>query len=80
VIILIGGGVGFALYTVGQLPLAFAVAAITVAGVIVVAIISSALSEIFRVAVYEYAVSGETPGGFDSGLLQTAFDGRTRRV
>jgi hypothetical protein len=30
------------------------------------------------VAVYRYAVTGEVAGAFDNGLLQTAFDGRTR--
>jgi Family of unknown function (DUF6159) len=77
--ILIGAACGFALFAAGLQPLAVAVVAITVAGVIVVSIISSALSEIFRVAVYEYAVTGATPGAFDNGLLQNAFDGRTRR-
>jgi Family of unknown function (DUF6159) len=78
-IILVGGGAGSALFAAGQQSLAIVVGAIAVACVIVVAIVSSALSEIFRVAVYEYAVTGVTPGGFDGGLLQTAFDGRTRR-
>ncbi len=77
--ILIGAVCGFALYAAGLQPLAIAVVAIVVTGVIVVSIISSALSEIFRVAVYEYAVTGATPGAFDNGLLQIAFDGRTRR-
>ena len=78
-IILVAGATGGALFAVGQQPLGIAVAAIAVMAVIVVAIVSSALSEIFRVAVYEYAVTGQTPGGFDGGLLQTAFDGHTRR-
>jgi hypothetical protein len=72
--ILIGAACGFALFGAGLQPLAIgvinqerlpvAVVAIVVTGVIVVSIISSALSEIFR---------------FDNGLLQNAFDGRTRR-
>jgi Family of unknown function (DUF6159) len=78
-IILVGGAAGGALFAVGQQPLGIAVAAIAVMAVIVVAIISSALNEIFRVAVYQYAVTGQTPGGFDGALLQTAFDGHTRR-
>jgi hypothetical protein len=77
--ILIGAACRFALFAAGLQPLAIAVVAIVVTGVIVVSIISSALSEIFRVAVYEYAVTGATPGAFDNGLLQNAFDGRTRR-
>jgi hypothetical protein len=47
------------------------------ATVIVVSIISSALSEIFRVAVYQYAVTGAPPGAFDDALLQNAFNRRT---
>jgi hypothetical protein len=38
-----------------------------------VSFISSALSQIFRVAVYQYAVTGEAPGRFDRRLLQSAF-------
>ncbi|HEX2286228.1 MAG TPA: DUF6159 family protein [Mycobacterium sp.] len=78
-IVLVGGGCAFALYATGQQPLAIAVAAVGVAAIIVVTIMSSALTGIFRVAVYQYAVTGETPGGFDAGLLQTAFEGQSRR-
>jgi len=31
------------------------------------------------VAVYQYAVTGATPGAFDNALLQNAFDGRTHQ-
>jgi hypothetical protein len=79
-IVVIGAAGGFALFAAGLTPLAFAVAGIAVAAVIVVSIISSALNEIFRVAVYQYAVTGEAPVAFDSRLVQTAFDGRTRRA
>jgi Family of unknown function (DUF6159) len=79
VIVLVGSVAGFALLAVDLLPLAIAVFAAAVAAVICVAIVASTLSQIFRLAVYQYAVTGEAPGAFDSGLLQTAFDGRTRR-
>ena len=59
-----------------MVPLGIAVLAVTVLAVIVVSFISSALSQIFRVAVYQYAVTGQTPGGFDGRLLQTAFEPR----
>jgi hypothetical protein len=74
VIVLVGafGGALVMAMTNEQL-LAGAIWAITIVGVVVVAIISSALNQIFRVAVYEYAVTGGTPSGFDSALLQTAF-------
>ena len=79
-IIVIGGGGAFALFAAGMTPIAFAVATVFVAAAVVVAIISSALSEIFRVAVYQYAVTGVAPAAFDSHLVQTAFDGRTPRA
>lgn len=79
-IVLVGGGAGYALFSVGLTPLAVAVGAIAVAAVILVAIISSALNSIFRVAVYQYAATGQTPAAFDSQLVQSAFGGRTRRA
>jgi Family of unknown function (DUF6159) len=70
------GGVGFAaLAGAGLQLLAVAVVAIAIAGILVVSFVSSALSQIFRVAVYQYAVTGEALGGFDGRLLQSAFDG-----
>jgi hypothetical protein len=49
-----------------------AVLAIAVASIIGVSIVSSP-RQIFRVAVYQYAVTGETASGFDGQLLHTAF-------
>jgi hypothetical protein len=78
--VVLGGGAGaYALFSVGLTPVAIAVGAIAVAAVIVVAIISSALNSIFRVAVYQYAATGQVPASFDSGLVQSAFGARTRR-
>lgn len=75
VIVMLGGAAcGIVLFAAGPQQLAIAVAA-----VIVVSIVSSALTEIFRVAVYQYAVTGATPGAFDNALLQNAFDGRTHQ-
>jgi hypothetical protein len=75
----IGGTCAFVLFAAGLQPLGIAVAAVAVFGVVAVAIISSALTEIFRVAVYQYAVAGTNVGAFDDGLLKNAFDGRTHR-
>jgi Family of unknown function (DUF6159) len=73
-LLVMGGAVGFvSLFAVGQRVLAFVVAAVAIVGVIVIAMISSALGQIFRVAVYQYAVTGQAPGGFESRLLQEAF-------
>ena len=47
--------------------------AIAIASIIGVSIVSSTLSQIFRIAVYEYALTGEAVGDFDGQLLQTAF-------
>lgn len=76
-VVFIGTACGFVLMN-AMPPLAVAVGVLTVAAVIAIMIVSSALNEIFRVAVYQYAVSGETPGGFDSGLVQNAFGGRAQ--
>ncbi len=75
VIVMLGGAAcAIVLFAAGLQQLAIAVAA-----VIVVSIVSSALTEIFRVAVYQYAVTGATPGAFDNALLQNAFDGHTHQ-
>jgi hypothetical protein len=76
-IIVIAGGVGgLALIWAHLLPLGIAVLAAAVAAVIVVSFISAALSQIFRVAVYQYAMTGQAPGGFNGRALQSAFRGR----
>lgn len=80
VLILAGGGAGYALVAVGLTPVAIAVGAVAVAAVIVVAIISSALNSIFRVAVYQYAATGQAPAGFDSRLVSSAFGVGGRRA
>jgi hypothetical protein len=74
-LILIVGGVGCVFLFGANLPvLVGSVMALTIVGIIIVSFISSALGQIFRVAVYQYAVSGAAPGGFDRRLLQAAFD------
>lgn len=78
-IIVIGAACGIVLAAAGLQLIAIVVAAVAVFGVIAVSIISSALTEIFRVAVYQYAVAGTSVGAFDDGLLKNAFDGRTPR-
>ena len=78
VLVIIGMAGAFLLFDVSA-ALGVVVVALVVAAVIVVSIISSALSEIFRVAVYQFAVTGVAPGAFDPSLVQSAFDGRKRR-
>jgi hypothetical protein len=72
-IALVGGFGGAALIAIRLLPIGVAVLAVTVVAIIAVSFISSALGQIFRVAVYQYAVSGEAPRGFDHQMLQAAF-------
>ncbi|OBB97507.1 DUF6159 family protein [Mycobacterium sp. 852002-40037_SCH5390672] len=73
-VIVVGGVVGgIALIAARLAPLGLALLAATFAFAVVVSFISTALSQIFRVAVYQYAVTGETVGGFDQRLLQAAF-------
>ncbi|BBX95216.1 hypothetical protein [Mycobacterium lacus] len=74
-IAVIGGFGGAALVAIGLLAVGVAVLASTVTGIVVVSFVSSALSQIFRVAVYEYAVTGQAPGGLDGRPLQAAFAG-----
>ena len=57
----------------GQAVLGYAVLAIAVVLMFGAAVVSATLSQIFRVAVYEYALSGQTPGGFAGQQLQAAF-------
>jgi Family of unknown function (DUF6159) len=57
----------------GQALLGYAVLAIAVVLMFGAAVVSATLSQIFRVAVYQYALSGQTPGGFAGAQLQAAF-------
>jgi len=79
-IVLVGGGAGYALVAAGLAPVAIAVGAVVVAAMIVVAVVSSALNSIFRVAVYQYAVTGQAPVAFDPQMVQSAFGARGRRA
>lgn len=74
-VVVVGGVVGgIALIAARLAPLGLAVLAATFVVAVVISFISTALSQIFRVAVYQY--TGETVGGFDPRLLQAAFVAR----
>ena len=76
-VVVVGGVVGgIALIAARLAPLGIAVLAATFVFAVVISFISTALSQIFRVAVYQYAVTGETVGGFEPRLLQAAFVAR----
>jgi Family of unknown function (DUF6159) len=57
----------------GQVVLGYLLLAVAAVLMFGVAVISATLSQIFRVAVYEFALYGQTPGGFDGPQLQAAF-------
>lgn len=76
-LVVIVGSLGMvALAAAGQPLLGYAVLAVAFVVVLGISIVSTTLSQIFRVAVYEYAATGQTPGGFDPRSLQAAFVGR----
>ena len=73
VAIVLVGVVGFVLLS--KAPLVGAVIiAVAAAAFLAVVVVSSALNQIFRVAVYQYAANGTAPGGFDGRELEAAFD------
>ncbi len=57
----------------GQAVLGYLLLAVAVVLMFGVAVISATLSQIFRVAVYEFALYGQAPGGFNGPQLQAAF-------
>jgi hypothetical protein len=57
----------------GQALLGYAVLAIAVVLMFGAAVVSTTLSQIFRIAVYQYALSGQTPAGFAGPQPQAAF-------
>ncbi|GFG54568.1 hypothetical protein CQY20_00195 [Mycolicibacterium agri] len=80
IVIAVAGTIGvITLMTLEAWPFAIGLIVATVVAVILVSVVSSALSQIFRVAVYQYAATGQAAGTFDAELLERAFDGRVRR-
>jgi Family of unknown function (DUF6159) len=76
-IMLVGMTGYYLLFKADQHLVGAVVIAIAGAGFLAVSVISSALNQIFRVAVYEYATNGGTaPGGFHGRELEAAFDRR----
>jgi hypothetical protein len=57
----------------GQAVLGYLLLAVAVVLMFGVAVISATLSQIFRVAVYEFALYGQAPSGFNGPQLQAAF-------
>ncbi|MCM2374787.1 DUF6159 family protein [Aporhodopirellula aestuarii] len=68
--LIIGGGV---VAGNGMALLGAALALIGVLGILLVSLISSALSAIIQAAVYMYGASGTAPSGFESSTLRSAF-------
>ena len=57
----------------GQALLGYAVLAVAVVLMFGAAVVSATLSQIFRIAVYQYALNGQTPEGFAGPQLHAAF-------
>jgi Family of unknown function (DUF6159) len=73
-LVVVVGTIGAVVLVNSGLPLlGYAVMAAAFVVILGISIVSSTLSQIFRVAVYEYAATGQTPGGFDPRSLQAAF-------
>ena len=73
--LVIGGG-----FLLGvSVPLGISVIVIGVIAILVVSLISTALSAISQAAIYLYGSSGDTPEGFDKECLAAAFTPRRRR-
>jgi hypothetical protein len=72
-IVLIGVVGGFRLQASGSDVLAISVFAITGVLFIIVVVVSTALSGIYAAAVYQYAINGRAPRGFDGGLIEGSF-------
>lgn len=71
------GMAGYFLLAKANQPLVGAlIIAIAAAAFLAVMVVSSALNQIFRVAVYQYAANGTAPGGFDGRELEAAFNRR----
>ena len=70
--LLVGAGLTFAAYQVA-LPLAIAVGAIFLLGVLLLGIYQAALSGVYSAALYRYAVSHEAPAAFRGAMLEDAF-------
>jgi hypothetical protein len=67
--LVVGGGVLMAKVA----PLGIALIAIGVIGMLIVSLVSSALSAIVQAAIYMYGSSGDAPSGFEAGNLRGAF-------
>lgn len=76
----VAGGLVFFLGNVTESPVIVIVGIIIVVlGLIVISVVSSALEQIYRVAVFRYAELGEAPGDFDIEVLRQAFKPKNKR-
>lgn len=79
VLVLCGGG-AYVAFSLG-VPVAGVAAIVAgVTAILILALIQSTLSSIYRVAVYRYAAAGELGDGFSRDLVQDAFRQRRERV
>ncbi|HVZ13668.1 MAG TPA: DUF6159 family protein, partial [Bauldia sp.] len=76
VIILVGVGGGIAAIDAHHLVLGGTMVAIGVVLMLVLVLVSAALSGIYAAALYYFALTGKTPEGFDGPTLRSAFTTR----
>jgi hypothetical protein len=74
--LLAGIGLIIASAAVGVLALIAVAVALTVAALLILAVIGSTLSGIYRAAIYRYAATGQVGGGLSPQLVQGAFSPR----
>jgi hypothetical protein len=74
--LLAGTGLIVASAALGVLPLIVVAVALTVAALLILTVIGSALGGIYRAAIYRYAATGLVGGGLSPQLVQGAFSPR----
>ncbi|HEY7833679.1 MAG TPA: DUF6159 family protein [Ktedonobacterales bacterium] len=79
-VVIVGVVLGVLAVMSGAIALLVAVIVVGVLALMALGIVSSALSGIYRAAVYRFAATGEVGGGFDADLVRGAFRPRKSRV
>lgn len=67
------GLAGFMLFDAGSFSTGVAIVALATVAMLMLIIVSTALSGVYSGAVYYYALTGEAPDGFDKGLIRGSF-------
>jgi hypothetical protein len=73
---LVGIGGGTIAMQAGNQPVSILLYAVAFVGILATLLVGSALTAIYTASLYCYAALGNTPSGFDQGLIRDAFVGR----